>query len=112
MNGCFIGGRKGLDKSVPGANGLYVFGSDILVSTTNAFNMTGVGIVLASGERNNIGSCEVSTCNAAILIANGCKGIIHDIYIVDNVSNTVQDSSAGTVKYYYVYNGTMLSNIT
>lgn len=112
MNGCFINGRKGLDKSVPGANGLYVFGSDVLVSTTNAFNMTGVGIVLASGARNNIGSCEVSTCNAAILTATGAAGIIHDIYIVDNVSNIVQDNSAGTVKYYYVYNGTMLSNLT
>lgn len=112
MNGCFIGGRKGFDKSIPGANGLYVFGSDILVSTTNVFNMTGIGIVLASGQRNNIGTCEVSTCNAAIFIAAGCTGIIHDIYIVDNVSNIVQDGSSGTVKYYYVYNGTMLSNVT
>lgn len=113
ITGCYINGRKGMAVNVPNANGIYSFGSNVTVNGCNVYNVTGYPLAFNTGNIVNCGNSIFTSNQNGIYLGGGVSGIVHDVLLINNTANAVSDASAGTCKYYYVYNGTaMLSNVT
>ena len=110
MVNCATNGRNGLEVTLPGANGIYNFASNVAITNALIYNVTGYGLVYNSGTKLNFGNSNITSNKlSAIFVEPSANGIIHDCVISGNGSDTVSGTPTN-VKYFNLWNGNELLN--